>query len=181
MEKMNVKLMKLIKANLRVTAGYCDAQPYLYDRLADDVSVAPDMVATTAAVRRRRLERINETLIWSFPAEFGEASSFLYIPVYRKTMARLQYSIPGATPKYSWVEEIDPAPAKDSNAVVIIGHDVGDIVDPRADGDVVDIVYGDCRAELIIVPIGTIRKNAGPLAGFFAGYGMPRAPRRSDR
>lgn len=178
MEKLNVNMMKLIKRNRRVITGFYDLTPYVFETISD-VAVPPDLLAITAAVRGRKLERINETLIWSYPAEFRGALEFLYIPIYRTPTARLT-AFDGAGPDYVYVEEIDIAPAKALNAVVIVDGEVDDIVNPKADGDVVDLVDGADRIEMNIVPIGTIRKNAGPLAGFFTGYGLPRAPRRSD-
>ena len=179
MEKINVKNMtNLIKKNRRVITGFYDLTPYVFETISD-VAVPPDLLATTAAVHGRRLERINETLIWSYPAEFREALEFLYMPIYRKPTARLT-AFDGAEHDYVYVEEIDPAPMKAVGAVVIVDGEVDDIVNPKADGDVVDLVDGVDSIELNIVPIGTISKNAGPLAGFFAEYGLPRAPRRSD-
>ena len=179
MEKMNMNMMKLMKRNRRVITGVYNLTPYVFEK-PSDVTVPPYLLAITAAVRGRRLERINEKLIWSYPAEFRGALEFLYMPIYRKPTARLT-AVPSETePENIWVEEIDPAPAKAIGAVVIIDGEVDDIVNPKAEGDVVDLVDGADRIELNIVPIGTIRKNAGPLASFFAGYGLPRAPRRSD-
>lgn len=178
MEKMNMNMMKLMKRNRRVITGFYNLTPYVFETISD-VSVPPDLLAKTAAVRGRRLERINEKLIWSYPAEFREALEFLYMPIYRKPTARLT-ALDGAEPDYAYVEEIDLAPTKAIGAVVIVDGEVDDIVNPAADGDVVDLVVGPDRIELNIVPIGTIRKNAGPLSGFFAGYGLPRAPRRVD-
>lgn len=180
MEKMNVKKMaKLIKANLRVTAEFCEARPYFFTAPAN-ASVPADVVASAAAARGRRLVRINETLIWSYPAEFRVATELLFIPVYRRTLARLTSTVLGVDPEYVWVEEIDPAPLKALNTVVIVDKSVDDIVNPKADGDVVDYVDGPDRCELNIVPISTMRQYLGELSGMFKGYGLPRAPRRSD-
>lgn len=181
MEKINVKkLTSLIKTNRRVIAEFFAANPCFFTAI-ETASIAIDAIANAAAARGRRLERINEKLIWSYPAEFREATDFLYIPVYRRTLARTEAPrLVGTEPEYVWIEEIDPAPLKNVNAVVIVDGSVDDIVNPKADGDVVDYVRGEDSCELHIVPIGTMRLYLGELSGIFRGYGLPRAPRRSD-
>ena len=180
MERINVKkLTRLIKENRRVIAEFFAANPCFFTAI-ETASIAIDAIANAAAARGRRLERINEKLIWSYPAEFREATDFLYIPVYRRTLARTEAPRLGAEPEYVWIEEIDPAPLKAISAVVIVDGSVDDIVNPKADGDVVDYDRGVAKGELHIVPIGTMRLYLGELSGIFRGYGLPRAPRRSD-
>lgn len=177
MEKINVnQLLELTQSNLHVIAGFFKATPYLFTSLAD-FEVRADVYARTAAVRGRRLERINDTLIWSYPADFGGACDLRYIPIHRNTIARMKASGLGVDPDYCWVEEIKLAPSNDDAALVIVDPTVDDIVNPKGVGD---CLYLPGVGEVSIVPVGTIKNNAGPLADWFEWYGRPRAPRRSD-
>lgn len=179
MEKLNVELLR---DNVKKIEAFETARIFMaaYNRLSEKIVIPSRVLSATATARGRRLVQAGPNLIWSIPAAFNDAADLLYLPIQRKTLARLRASVwaevsPDA--EFCWVEEVDPAELDDEDAIVLVDPDVDDIVDPKGDGDALDIPgIGDVG----VIPIKMLVRNAGPLYRLFRGYGGAIAPRRYE-
>ena len=179
MEKINVELLQ---NNDKMVEPFDTARPFLaaYNRLSEKIRIPAHALAATATARKRRLVQAGSNLIWSIPAAFNDAAELLYLPLQRKTLARLRVSSwaeYSAESEFCWVVEVDPASLDDEDAVVIVDPDVDDILDPNGDGDALNLPgIGDVG----VIPISMVKRNAGPLYRLFQGYGGDSAPRRYE-
>lgn len=179
MEKINIELLN---SNLKTVAPFETARIFMtaYNKLSEKVVVPARALAATAAVRGRRLGQAGPNLLWSIPAAFNDAADLLYLPLRRQTITRLRSSVwaecsPDA--EFCWVEEVDPASINDEDAIVLVDPDVDDLLDPKGEGDALDLPgIGDVG----VIPVKLIKRNAGPLYPLFRGYGGVAAPRRYE-
>lgn len=179
MEKINVELFN---NNNKMVEPFETARPFLaaYNRLSEKIRIPARALAATATARKRRLVQAGPNLIWSIPAAFNDAAELLYLPLQRKTLARLRVSSwaeYSPESEFCWVVEVDLADLDDEDAIVLVDPEVDDVVDPKGDGDALDIPgIGDVG----VIPISMIKRNAGPLYRLFRGYGGDSAPRRYE-
>lgn len=179
MEKINIELFR---CNNQKVEPFETARLFMaaYNRLSEKVVVPARALAATATARGRRLVQAGPNLIWSIPAAFNDAADLLYLPLRRQTIARLRSSVwaessPDA--EFCWVEEIDPAGIDDEEAIVLVDPEVDDLLDPKGEGDALDLPgIGDVG----VIPISMVKRNAGPLYSLFRGYGGVSAPRRYE-
>ena len=179
MEKINVELFE---ANNKMVEPFETVRLWMaaYNRLSEKIVVPARALAATATARGRRLVQAGPNLVWSIPAMFNEAADLMYLPIQRKTLARLRASVwaevsPEA--EFHWVEEVDPVDIKDEDAIVLVDPEVDEIVDPEVECDALELPgVGDVG----VIPIKTLVRNAGPLYRLFQGYGGAIAPRRYE-
>ena len=179
MEKINVELFN---ENNKKVETFETAQPFLaaYNKLSEKICLPARVLAATATVRDRRLVQAGPNLIWSIPAAFNDAADLLYLPLRRKTLARLRASVwaeVSPESEFHWVDEVDPVDINDEDAVVLVDPEVDDIVDPWGKCDAIELLgIGDVG----VIPIKLLGRNAGPLYPLFRGYGGTIAPRRYE-
>ena len=92
MEKLNVELLR---DNVKKIEAFETARIFMaaYNRLSEKIVIPSRVLSATATARGRRLVQAGPNLIWSIPAAFNDAADLLYLPIQRKTLARLRASV----------------------------------------------------------------------------------------